>query len=222
MPVPKTKAAARRRRSAADIAADEDGAPVLPGLAMTILKEARAKWAPHLAKRKAVTAAEPSARSCENFKKTAEATQKRTRAKMGIPEATEHVDAEGCGLPPAKRSRRAADLERWCISGSSAMCEHCFVMQPRDMRPVNFDKIPEPTIPRKRCWRCAAKRQHLVPSSAEVPRPLRNLTEMVAKILAVMEVDCGPEVRSLQSNGYRQHSAMIRFVARAERRRAHC
>jgi hypothetical protein len=45
---------------------------------------------------------------------------------------------------------------------------------------------------------------------------------MVAKILAAMEVDCGPEVRSLQSNGYRQHSAMIRFVARAERRRAHC
>ena len=84
-------------------------------------------------------------------------------------------------------------------------------MQPRDVKPAVFDAAPKPTISRKQCWRCQAKRQHLVPNFSDVPGPLRNLSDAAAAALAVLEVDVGPEIRSLQSSGYRQHSAMIRF-----------
>lgn len=181
--------------------------------ALAGLKAVRGAWAEQLTCRSS-SAAAPSERATATFARSQDQVRKRTRARMGVPAEPEAgtVDEEGTGLPPAKRSRRAADLERWCVAGSWAMCEHCRVLQPRDMKPALFNNVsPKPCISQSQCWRCQAKRPHLAPSLDDVPQPLRGLTPETAAALAMLEVNTGPEVRSLQSNGYRQHAGMIRF-----------
>ena len=80
------------------------------------------------------------------------------------------------------------------------------------MKPLTFDRALPPCITAKQCWRCSAKRQHLAPSLEDVPAALRGINEAIAASLAPLEVDVGPEIRSRQSNGYRQHASMIRFA----------
>eukprot|EP00973_Karenia_brevis_P070566 9809568-Karenia_brevis.AAC.1 len=119
------------------------------------------------------------------------------------------VDRAGAGLPPAHSTRFAADWQRWCISGSWCICPQCFVLQPQDMRPRVVNKVPAPYAMDRPCGRCNAKRQHEVPTS--LPVELQNLSLSAAEALAPMAIDCGPEVRSRHSAGWRQHSAMCTF-----------
>eukprot|EP00973_Karenia_brevis_P062975 8753544-Karenia_brevis.AAC.1 len=67
-------------------------------------------------------------------------------------DAEEVHDVPGTGLPPAKRSRRAADIQRWCLAGSWSMCSACKVLQAQDMVPSNFDRLPSPYMSPKQCW----------------------------------------------------------------------
>ena len=92
------------------------------------------------------------------------------------------------------------------------MCKHGRVLQPVDMTPTCFDRTPTPLLSEKKCWRCRAHRQHLVPTLDDVPEPLRSLTQSTVVALGVVDVDVGPEARSHTNNGYRQHAATIRFA----------
>ena len=185
--------------------------PLAAADALGRLDRVRGAWAGPLERRR--TLCPPADDTGYATKKAA--ARKRTREHMGVSADDQLQEGvaivSGCGLPPAKRSRRAADLERWCVAGSWALCSTCMVLQPRDMTPACFDTAPSPYISRKACWRCKAKRQHLAPSFEDVPPCLRDLSDDVRSSLGPLVVDVGPELRSWQSRGYRQHACMIRF-----------
>ena len=170
-------------------------------------------WAEPLASRTSVVAW-PSVHRRVAFERQEKLARKRLAQRLGFTSMARApvMDEAGTSMPPAKRSRFATDLERWCTAGSWAMCKHCRVLQPVDMTPTCFDRTPTPLLSEKKCWRCRAHRQHLVPTLDDVPEPLRRLTQSTVAARAVVEVDVGPEVRSHTSNGYRQHAAMIRFA----------
>ena len=205
------EAAPRRRRRTQII--DEDD--VAGHDAAAAMRSARLKWRAALKKRKSLLS-QPNDAARKNYDGRLKNIKKKTRARFQIKEDNRQLDNEGTGFPVAKRSRRAADLERWCISGSWAQCERCLVMQPRDMMPSTFDKEQSATIKPKQCWRCSAKRQHLVPTVAQAPKELQGLADDEVAALSLLDIDVGPEIRSLQSAGYRQHATMIRFSWKAK------
>ena len=91
-------------------------------------------------------------------------------------------------LPPAKRSKLAADMHRWCVSGSWMMCQTCGSMQPRDMKPCSFDVDPSPYISKSHCWRCSAKRDYQVPLPSDAPEELHGLTLDICNALSPLAV----------------------------------
>ena len=48
-----------------------------------------------------------------------------------------------------------------------------------------------------------------MPQPEEIPKPLRKLSVKLTKVLRFLDIDVGPVKKA--SNGYRMHSAMIRF-----------
>ena len=107
-------------------------------------------WAKPLASRTSVLAW-PSDRACAAFQKKEELARKRLAQRLGFTSMARApvLDEAGTGMPPAKRSRFATDLERWCTAGSWAMCKHCRVLQPVDMTPTCFDRTPTPLLSEK-------------------------------------------------------------------------
>eukprot|EP00973_Karenia_brevis_P040705 5632524-Karenia_brevis.AAC.1 len=79
------------------------------------------------------------------------------------------------------------------------------------MVPLTVDKAPNPYVSAKACWRCTAKRQHDLPLVDDVPEELVGLPSAVYNALPPLEMDSGPEIRSWQSAGYRQHACMVTF-----------
>ena len=113
-------------------------------------------------------------------------------------------------------SLRAHHFERWCQAGAWAMCKECFSLQTRDCVPSTFDEAPDPYINKGQCWRCNSRRNHAVPQHADVPGPLRGLTQKAAEALSPLEINAGAEVRSRSSAGYRVHARMMTFSWHAE------
>ena len=204
-----------RRRRRMDV--DAEGA-LTAEVAQDRLREAREAWRSELLLRQS-THEKPSATAKTNFitrMAKVRATNRKKFKQRPVEEAGENEVLVGTGLPAAQRSLRAADLERWCVAGSWAVCEHCHVMIAQDMKPATFDKVPKTTITQNQCWRCKAKRQIDVPLPDSVPDPLKGLDSDTQRALAPFEIDVGPELRSMNSNGYRQHASMIVFKWHAE------
>ena len=63
------------------------------------------------------------------------------------------------------------------------------------------------TITAKTCKQCRGK--HWVPQPSEIPQPLRKLNKKLIEALRPLDVDVGPHKQA--GNGYRIHSAMVRF-----------
>ena len=110
----------------------------------------------------------------------------RARRAMGV----EGVRAQ-CGvavdndtsLPPAKRSRRCEDFERWCNYNSWSMCRKCGGLQPRDLTQGSLTMAQGPLHSDKKCTRCQANRKQPVLSPDDVPALLRDLSEQASREL---------------------------------------
>ena len=120
------------------------------------------------------------------------------------------VDNE-TGLPRAKRSARAAALERWCLFYSWAQCAQCGRMQPRQLTQSTLVKDQKVTVPASQCSRCSAAHKASAVSIEDVPEQLRDLSPEAAAALSPLEVDVGPEQRAKFGTGYRTHTTMMRF-----------
>ena len=118
------------------------------------------------------------------------------------------------GLPPAKVSDRAINLERWCLFNSWGQCEGCKKMIPRDLTEQTLTKQQPPTIPKRQCNQCrfAAKEgQDKAPTPEEPPKELRGLNKETMEALSPLDIDVGIETRAKYGLGYRAKMTMMRF-----------
>ena len=199
----------RRKRPAA---CDEE--PIDRHVREAELEEGKQKWRLALKKRGAV-GKEASKEDQRVYRANLLDDRARAQRTLGTGKRKRHernseVPNE-TGLPPAKRSRLAADLEQWSTFDSWAICEECSVMQPRNLVPKNFGRLLSPYITAKACNRCRAKGTTCAPSVEDVPKKLQGLSKEATLALSPLVIDVGPEVRAQNKSGYRQHTGMIRF-----------
>ena len=211
---PRAARGRKRRRSAGAPRALEEP-PVTVDAALAELRRARAEWGEPLAKFRRAGARPTDAETSE-YQKSKGDVQRRVRGKFGAAgdihgRAELKGDVNGTGLPPATESKRSHQLELWATAGSWGVCKVCLVRQTRDCVPANFDSVPPPYIDQKKCWRCQAKRDYFVPTFDNMPKQLQNLTDTAAGALSPVKINCGPEIRSLSSAGFRQHAQMMTF-----------
>ena len=109
-------------------------------------------------------------------------------------------------VPPAKRSARAAGLERWALRNAWAQCRACGQMLARDLTQKTLTRAQKVTVPASQCPTLS---QHT--SFKDVPAPLRGLSEAAARALSPLEVDVGFEQRAKHGMGYRVHTHMLRL-----------
>ncbi|CAE7258069.1 PIF1 [Symbiodinium sp. CCMP2592] len=113
------------------------------------------------------------------------------------------------GLPAARVSATATSLETWCKQHSWKVCSCCGSVQPRHLKEADLsEKAPTALARCKNCSKPEAARLW-VPSSDEVPIPLRGLSREVLLALRPLDIDCGPEWKA--DYGYFFHSTMIRL-----------
>ena len=187
---------------------------VARGLASALSEEElQQRWTVALAKSSASTApASAAEKAAHRAKVLADRARARRHAGRGKSRARrgEAVHNE-TGLPRAKRSARAAALERWCLYYSWAQCKRCGKMQPRQLTQHSLFKDQKVTIPASRCVRCSAAHKPPALTLEDVPAPLRGLSPTAAAVLSPVEVDVGPEQRAKYGVGYRVHATMMRF-----------
>ena len=111
------------------------------------------------------------------------------------------------GLPAAHVSPVASNVEAWCKEGSWSMCLTCSSLHPRPLKEPDASRLPRPCT--RSCRNCEGASRHWIPCVADVPLPLRGLSDCVVQALRPLDVDCGPYQRN--DYGYRIHTALIRF-----------
>ncbi|CAJ1459932.1 unnamed protein product, partial [Effrenium voratum] len=111
--------------------------------------------------------------------------------------------------PPAKRSARAAGLERWALRNTWPQCRACGQMLARDLTQKTLTRTQKVTAPASQCPRCRSTRA--LPGLKDVPAPLRGRSEAAARALSLLEVDVGFEQRAKHGMGYRVHTHMLRL-----------
>ena len=175
-------------------------------------EEATKKWEECLERRQTAAAA-PSGSVLKKYKKRV--VRDRVSARRGgmkLPakgEAPEDVD-NSTGLPPAKRSRRAADMEHFFKYNSWCQCEVCHSVQARHMTPKTLAPGLSATVPQHLCKLRCGKSTVYIPKLEDIPKKLRNLSAEALLALSPLEIDVGNEVRA-KEGGYRHKQGMIRF-----------
>ena len=175
-------------------------------------KQAAEEWKGMLVQRKRAFA---DLRSAEvtAYKKRRKADRNRVAKKFFVdndlpqPEAAD-IAANDCGMPAASTSERATLTELWCKYGSWEMCKGCKAMRPRPLWPMDTRRVAPCTVTQKLCKVCK-NGKYWIPQPEDIPRPLRKLSVKMTKVLRPLDIDAGPVKKA--SNGYRAHSAMIRF-----------
>ena len=84
-------------------------------------------------------------------------------------------------------------------------------MLARDLTQKSLTRDQKVTAPPSQCPRCRGARDHPAPKLADVPEPLRGLSEEAAQKLSPLEVDVGFEQRAKHGTGYRVHAHMLRL-----------
>ena len=147
------------------------------------------------------------------YKKRRKADRNRVEKKFFVdndlpkPEAAD-IAPNDCGMPAASTSERATFTELWCKYGSWEMCSGCKAVRPRPLWPMDTRRVAPCTVSKKLCKVCK-NGKYWVPQPDEIPRPLRKLSVKLTKVLRPLDIDVGPVKKA--NNGYRMHSAMIRF-----------
>jgi ASC-1-like (ASCH) protein/type II secretory pathway component PulJ len=180
-------------------------------------EEGRQSWEPLLHQRQTTNATFPD-EAIAAYRRTVLADRSKALNMMHQPHDRVLRDADisnRCPLPPGKRSKLAADLDRWCRYDSWQVCASCGFLQPRELTPQSLERLQPPTCTEKACLQCKAKQNSIVPSIHMVPEELRNLSAEAKLALSPLELDFGPEVRAKdrfgRPAGYRQHVTMVTF-----------
>ena len=138
----------------------------------------------------------------------------RARWRFGI-EKKRHPRGEavdnGTGLAPPSHSQLAVDFDQWCRTSSWAVCSKCSSMIQRELTEKALTQVFPFEVSEKICPRCRAKVRYHAPKPADVPEPLRGLSQEAADALSPLRIDVGPEIRAEHNSGYRQHATIIRF-----------
>ena len=175
------------------------------------LATATAAWSEALRAR-GTAAATPTADESKVYREKVLDDRARVRRRFGFPAKRVRPMAaieNDSGLPPAKRTRLAADFQMWAEYNSWALCCQCGTLLPRSVSPESLRLVSPACVPETKCYNCKAIRQYVSPRPSDVPWQLQGLDEEAAYALSPLEVDTGPYVRA--KDGYRQHSAMMRF-----------
>ena len=177
------------------------------------LAELERRWAPVLAERRSP---KPPATAAQKkfYRGRVLADKARGRKHTGRPKERTAPGAavdNSAPAPPAKRSAKAAGLERWALHYAWAQCEACGSMLARDLTQKSLTRDQKVTAPPSQCPRCRGARDHPAPKLADVPEPLRGLSEEAAQKLSPLEVDVGFEQRAKHGTGYRAHAHMLRL-----------
>ena len=178
-----------------------------------------AAWASVLAKRRSCKAA-PGRSAQKRYRERILDDRARARRRLGRQkERTPRGAAvtNETSLPPAKRSRRACDLEQWCKFNSWSTCPRCSMLWERPLTERTLGADLPAELP-KACRICDKNGKApddavdcFVPSPDDVPLQLRGLSPEAREALSPLVSDVGPEVRAENNTGYRQHATMIRF-----------
>ena len=200
-------------------AASVDAAPVAPQEMEQRSAAGVAAWGSVLAKRKSCKAA-PGRSAQKKYREKILDDRARARRRLGRPkERTPRGAAvtNDTSLPPAKRSRRACDLEQWCKFNSWSTCPRCSMLWERPLTERTLGANLPAQLP-KACRICEKNGKApddavdcFVPSPDDVPLQLRGLSQEAREALCPLVSDVGPEVRAENNTGYRQHATMIRF-----------
>ena len=200
-------------------AASVDAAPVAPQEMERRSAAGVAAWVSVLAKRKSCKAA-PGRSAQKKYREKILDDRARARRRLGRPkERTPRGAAvtNDTSLPPAKRSRRACDLEQWCKFNSWSTCPRCSMLWERPLTERTLGANLPAQLP-KACRICEKNGKApddavdcFVPSPDDVPLQLRGLSQEAREALCPLVSDVGPEVRAENNTGYRQHATMIRF-----------
>lgn len=158
-----------------------------------------------------------SEQAAKRYRSEVLADRSRCRSNMHQPQVRIARGAEnnnGIDLPPVSRSAKAIDFARWCRYGSWGICESCNGLNMRDLTDGAMSADQYPIITDSFCKFCKAKRNVYPLTTQDVPAPHCNLSDDVQSSLALLEADCGPEIRAYgggMETGYRHTSTMIRF-----------
>ena len=168
-------------------------------------------WEPILLKRHGIFA-EPSNATKKEYRKRVLDDHRRLVHKFKLP--TSRIPSgtdisNDTNLPPAKRSRLAADLQHWCEFNSWGVCNNCGIMLPRSITPQSLTETLPPEVPASKCHHCTATRQYFVPNAKDTPEELQGLEMEHVHALTPLVIHTGPHVRA--AGGYRMHTGMIRF-----------
>ncbi|CAJ1417478.1 unnamed protein product [Effrenium voratum] len=175
--------------------------------------ELQERWAPGLAQRQSAKAPATAAQK-KAYREQVLADRARGRKHAGrIPErAARGAEVSNSPpVPPAKRSAKAAGLERWALRNAWAQCRACGQMLPRDLTQKALARAQKVTAPSSQCPRCRSARAPSALSFKDVPAPLRGLSEAAARALSPLEIDVGFEQRAKLGMGYRVHTHMLRL-----------
>jgi len=189
----------------------QPGAEPTAAVSVETLQEERraacAQWADLLKQRRS-HAANPSAAERRAYRQKVLEDRARGRRGLGMPARRVAHGADvtnDADLPPTKRTRRAANLEHWCLFNSWGQCPECRAMQPRPLSPATMKPGLRPFIPKRDCSKCSSKCAVAIPAPEDVPEVLRGLSDEAVAALSPLEIDTGPVVRAKGNSGYRFH-----------------
>ncbi|CAJ1413326.1 unnamed protein product, partial [Effrenium voratum] len=133
------------------------------------LGELQRRWAPALAERQSPKAPATAAQK-KAYRERVLADKARGRKHAGRPKERTVPGAavdNSAPAPPAKRSAKAAGLERWALHYSWAQCEACGAMLARDLTQKSLNRDQKVTAPSLQCPRCRGARGHPAPKLAD-------------------------------------------------------
>ena len=110
------------------------------------------------------------------------------------------------------RAPLAAAFKQYAEEFSWAMCSSCYRLVPQKFHPKHAranggGRALKRTI--KACKNCSKNVGYKVPQLADIPKPLRKLSQNVLDALAIFRVYTGPGEQGYQT--YRVHTGAIRF-----------
>lgn len=112
-------------------------------------------------------------------------------------------------LPDSWQSPLAVAFSRFAKYYSWTMCSQCERLQPVKFRPAMARAKCKPSAMIRACRYCHKGIGYWAPTPAEIPKPLRKLSQPIVQALRLFQVNIGKPERAFQ--GYHVHTAATRF-----------
>ena len=161
-------------------------------------EEQRNKWKNLLERRQSFTD-KGTEEEADQYRKKKRDDARRLHSKFGPwLEAQEEED-------DSWRSSLATRFEQWCRKHSWAMCEQCHRLDKQPVREKHITGKKPPSYTVKKCQHCKAGVGYPTVQHADIPAPLRNMSDNVLWALRPLEPDVGQV--ACAKHGYRVHAS---------------